>query len=174
VAFEKNLYSAPFRLIRQTLWLKATDTTVQLFREHELIAVHCRLRGEGRHSTLDEHMPPEAIAYKLQDPQWCLRQAEQIGPACLEVIERLFAHRVLDNLRAAQGIVRLGGRYGKARLDAACDRALSFDSPKYRTVKTILERGEDQARTAPTQQDSLPGIYSGTGRFQRDTAKLLH
>lgn len=174
VAFEKNLYSVPFRLIRQSLWLKATDTTVQLFRDHELVAVHCRLRGEGRHSTLDEHLPPEAIAYKLRDPQWCLRQAEQVGPATHEVIERLFAHRVLDNLRAAQGIVRLADRYGKTRLEAACDRALSFDSPRYRTVKTILERGENQTAAAPAQQDSLPGIYSGTGRFQRDTTQLLH
>ena len=171
VAFEKNLYSVPFRLIRQTLWLKATDTTVQLFLEHELIAVHCRLKNEGRHATLDEHMPPEALAYKLQDPQWCLRSAEAVGPACLEVINRLFAHRVLDNLRAAQGVVRLGSRYGKARLEAACGRALLFDSPKYRTVKTILERGQDQP--APPSHAGLSGVYSGTGRFQRDTSTIL-
>ena len=175
VAFEKNLYSVPFQLIGQALWLKATDTTVQIFRDHELVAIHCRLCGEGRHSSLDEHMPPEAIAYKLRDPQWCLRQAEQIGPATFEVIQRLFAHRVLDNLRAAQGVIRLGDRYGKDRLEAACGRALSFDSPKYRTVKTILERGEDQPRPpAAATENALPSIYSGTGRFQRDTAKLLH
>ncbi len=174
VAFEKNLYSVPFRLIRQALWLRATDTTVRIFRDHELVAVHCRLHGEGRHSTLDEHMPPEALAYKLQDPQWCLRQAEVIGPAVHEVIKRLFAHRVLDNLRAAQGIVRLADRYGKVRLEAACDRALSFDSPRYRTVKTILERGEDQKSATGPIQDALPGIYAGAGRFQRDTATLLH
>ena len=174
VAFEKNLYSVPFRLIRQALWLRATDTTVRIFRDHELVAVHCRLHGEGRHSTLDEHMTPEALAYKLQDPQWCLRQAEVIGPAVHEVIKRLFAHRVLDNLRAAQGIVRLADRYGKVRLEAACDRALSFDSPRYRTVKTILERGEDQKSATGPIQDALPGIYAGEGRFQRDTATLLH
>lgn len=171
VAFEKNSYSVPFRLIRQILWLKATDTTVQVFKDHELIAVHCRLRGEGRHATLDEHMPPEALAYKLQDPQWCLKSAEKIGPACLEVVHRLFAHRVLDNLRAAQGIVRLGSRYGKVRLESACGRALTFDSPRYRTVKTILERGQDQHASLP--DTVLAGVYSGTGRFQRDATTIL-
>lgn len=174
VAFEKNLYSVPFRLIRQTLWLKATDTTVQVYREHELMAVHCRLPGVGRRSTLDEHMPPEALAYKLQDPQWCLKKAEAIGPACLELIQRLFAHRVLDNLRAAQGVVRLGSRYGKARLEAACDRALSFDSPRYRTVKVILEKGQDQLPAGGQQDTTLPDIYTGKSRFLRDTTTLLH
>jgi hypothetical protein len=172
VALEKNLYSVPFRLIRQTLWLKATDTTVQIFRDHELVAVHCRLQGIGRRSTLDEHMPPEALAYKLRDPQWCLKQAEAIGPACLEVIQRLFAHRVLDNLRAAQGIIRLGDRYGKERLEAACGRAIAFDAPRYRTVKTILERGQDPR--PPEPDAGLPAIYAGSGRFQRDTTTLFN
>jgi len=171
VAFEKNLYSVPFQLIRQTLWLKATDTTVQVFKHHEMVAVHPRMRGVGQHGTLDDHMPPEALAYKLRDPQWCLKQAQEIGPACLQLIQQLFAHRVLDNLRAAQGVIRLGDRYGKQRLEAACARALAFDAPRYRTVKTILENGRDQA--TPDNATSLPDIYTGNSRFQRDTTTLV-
>lgn len=172
VAFEKNHYSVPFRLIRQELWLKVTDTTVQAFRDHELVAVHCRLRGSGRRSTLDEHMPPEALAYKLQDPQWCLKKAEAVGPACLELVKCLFAHRVLDNLRAAQGVVRLSTKYGKNRLEAACRRALDCDCPRYRTVKTILDRGQDQL-PPEAQAPPLPAVYSGKSRFQRDTTSLF-
>jgi hypothetical protein len=172
VAFEKNLYSVPYRLIRQSLWLKATDTTVQVFKEHELVAVHCRLQGVGRHSTVDDHMPPDALAYKLRDPQWCLKQAEEIGPACLALIQRLFAHRVLDNLRAAQGVIRLADRYGKIRLEAACGRANAFDAPRYRTVKTILENAQDQLEQPGPA--TLPDIYTGNSRFQRDTTTLLH
>lgn len=37
VQFEKCFYSAPFRLVRQQLWLRATETTVQLFRDHTLV-----------------------------------------------------------------------------------------------------------------------------------------
>jgi len=120
---------------------------------------------------LDDHMPPEALAYKLRDPQWCLKQAEEIGPACLQLIRQLFAHRVLDNLRAAQGVVRLGDRYGKQRLEAACARALAFESPRYRTVKTILEKGQDQVTA--DNATSLPDIYTGSSRFQRDTTTLV-
>ena len=170
VAFEKNLYSVPFQLIRQTLWLKATDTTVQVFRSHQLVAVHPRLHGVGQHSTLDDHLPPEALAYKLRDPQWCLKQAAEIGVACLQLIQRLFAHRVLDNLRAAQGVIRLGDRYGKERLEAACARALAFDAPRYRTVKIILEKGQEQQ--APDNAAALPDIYTGNARFQRTTTPI--
>ena len=35
------------------------------------------------------------------------------GERCQELVEGLFAHRVLDNLRAVQGLLQLQGRYGK-------------------------------------------------------------
>ena len=36
-----------------------------------------------------------------------MRQSEDIGSACHALIEGLFAHRVLDNLRAAQRVIGL-------------------------------------------------------------------
>lgn len=173
VQFEKRLYSVPFRLIRQHLWLRATATTVQVFAEQRLVATHARLHRPGQRSTVDDHLPPDALAYKLRDPQWCLQQAEGVGPACHALIEQLFTHRVLDNLRAAQGVVGLGKRYGAKRLEAACHRALAFDSPKYRTVKTILENSLDQLAIDEPAFDRLAESYTGAGRFCRDTRKLL-
>lgn len=173
VQFEKASYSAPFTLIHQSLWLKATDSTVKLYHDLKLVAVHPRLKKPGDRSTVDEHMPPEAIAYKLQDPQWCLRQAEATGSSCHRLIRRLFSDRVLDNLRAAQGIIGLGKKYGQARLESACMRALLFDNPRYRTVKYILEKGLDQA-IKPDPSDGVPlsSVYTLNGRFLRSAADL--
>ena len=173
VQFEKTYYSAAFRMVRQHLWLRATETTVQLFRDHELVATHLRQFRPGSRSTIDEHLPPEAIAYKLRDPQWCLRQSQDIGAACHALIERLFAHRVLDNLRAAQSVIGLARRFGTQRLEAACQRALTFEDPKYRTVKTILENGIDLNPSDEPAFDRLTETYTGRGRFCRDTTKLL-
>ena len=168
VQFEQAYYSAPFRLVHQQLWLKATDTSVKLYHELKLVAAHPRLKRPGQRSTVDEHMPPEALAYKMQDPQWCLKQAEAIGAECHRLIRRLFAHKVLDNLRAAQGVIGLGKKYGPARLEAACARALHFDNVKYRAVKSILHQGLDQA---PLYEHSnvipLASAYAGAGRFLR-------
>ncbi len=173
VQFEKCLYSAPFRLMKQTLWLKATPATVRIYRDHELVATHPRLFKPGARSTLDDHMPPEALAYKMRDPQWCLRQAQGVGPACHTLIGRLFADRVMENLRAAQGIVRLKDTCGAMRLEAACQRALDFDNPRYGTVKTILKKGLDALPTPEQAFDSLAASYTGHGRFCRATHTLL-
>lgn len=173
VQFEKCLYSVPFKWIGQSLWLKATPVTVRLYRDHDLVAVHSRLSRPGSRSTLDEHLPPEAIAWKMRDPQWCLRQAEQIGTGCRQLIRTLFANRVLDNLRAAQGVIRLKDKYGSVRLETACRRALSYNNPRYATVKTILEKGLEQHPTAEQAFDSLADSYTGQGRFCRNTQTLL-
>lgn len=173
VQFEKTFYSAPFRLVRQHLWLKATETAVKLFHDLTLVATHPRLFKPGARSTIKEHLPPEALAYKMQDPQWCIKQADAVGPACRSLIETLFADRVLDNLRAAQGIVRLSQKYGAARLEAACTRALAFDNIRYQTVKSILHQGLDQLSAHQDAFDCLAETYTGKSRFCRDIATLL-
>ena len=173
VQLEKCRYSVPYRLVGQSLWLRASETTVRVYREQEMVAIHPRLFRPGQRSTLPEHRPPEAQAYAMRDPQWCLRQAERLGPACHALIEQLFADRVLDNLRAAQGIVNLSKRYGAARVEAAATRALAFDSPHYRTVKTILENGLDQQPLDEAAFDPLGEAYTGRGRFSRSTKDLL-
>ncbi|MBP8980754.1 MAG: hypothetical protein KBG09_05860 [Syntrophobacterales bacterium] len=156
------------------MWLKATDNAVKIYHDLKLVAVHPRLREPGARSTVYEHLPPEAIAYKLQDPQWCLRQAEAIGPACHQMIQTLFADRVLDNLRAAQGVVGLGKKYGPVRLESACRRALHFENPRYKTVKTILEKGLDQT-SVPGDTVPLSSVYTGSGRFLRQSGVMrLH
>ncbi len=173
VQFEKAYYSAPFTLIHQTMWIKATDSAVKIYHDLKLVAVHPRLRKPGARSTVDEHLPPEAIAYKLQDPRWCLRQAEAIGPACHQMIRTLFADRVLDNLRAAQGVVGLGKKYGPVRLESACKRALHFENPRYKTVKTILEKGLDQT-SVPGDTVPLSSVYTGSGRFLRPAGVMRY
>jgi transposase len=174
VQFLKCYYSAPFRLVRQELWLRASETTVRLYRDHELVAVHPRLFKYGSKHSLNEHLPPNALAYCMRDPQWCLEQARQIGIHCDQVIQQLFVASVVDYLRGAQGIIGLQKKYGNARLDAACKRALSFQSGYYKTVKSILQQGLEYAPLPENKAfDALAEAYTGKGRFCRDTSTLL-
>jgi hypothetical protein len=39
------------------------------------------------------------VAYKMRDPQWCLKQAEATGPHCHRFMQRLLENRILDRLR---------------------------------------------------------------------------
>ena len=172
VRFEHGRYSVPYTLIGERLWIRATPTAVQIYEAHTMVATHPRLEA-GKRSTVDDHLPPEALAHKRRTPDWCRMQAETVGPSCQGVIEALFADRVLDNLRAAQGVIRLGESYGHKRLEAACTRALAFDNPRYRCVKTILDRGLDQHRDNAPAAVHLAASYTGSGRFCRDTRNLL-
>jgi len=165
--FENCLYSAPFALCGKTLWLKATHSSTKIFHDYQLVACHPRLTKPGARSTVDDHLPPNALAYKMRDPQWCLKQARSVGSFCTRLIESLFADRVLDNLRAAQGVIRLGEKYGPKRLEAACRRALFFDNPRYGTVKTILKKGLDQQPDQQPLFKSLADVYTGKARFGR-------
>ncbi len=170
VQFEKTLYSVPFRLMGQQLWLRATDQLIQIYREQERVATHVRTSSQRR-STVRDHLPPDALAWSMADPQHCLRESERIGPQCHALVQRLFADRVLDHLRAAQGVIRLEKQHGAARLEAACGRALAFDDPRYRTVKTILAKGLDQA-SVNDSFDSLADTYTRGGRFSRRPSTL--
>jgi hypothetical protein len=80
---------------------------------------------------------------------------------------------VLDNLRAAQGILSLGKRFREKRLEAACKRALDYDNPRYRTVKIILQKGLDQLSPDQRFAHKLGEAYQGKGRFGRDSRNLI-
>ena len=173
VQYEYCHYSVPFRLIRHSLWLAATASVVRLYEDHALVATHARLTKPGSHATVPDHMPPDAQAYALRDPQWCLKSAQAIGPACRAVVEALFADRVLEHLRAAQGLLRLADQYGATRLEAACARAVHFGTPRYRTVKSILVQGLDRV-SAQAEAEALEDPYVRGGRFSRSSSESVH
>lgn len=59
--------------------MKATVTVVQWFYQHELVA---RLREPDARAIVRNHPRPAAHTGPEHDPQWCLAQANKIGPAC--------------------------------------------------------------------------------------------
>lgn len=174
VQYQKCRYSAPYRLARQELWLRATDTTIRLYFNHQLVALHPRLEIAGTKHTLAEHLPPNALAYSMRDAQWCLKQATEVGSQCLAAIQGLLNDSVVDYLRAAQSILGLRKKYGDERLEAACSRALAYQSVYYKTIKSMLEVGAEQQALPQEKETALAEPYSRGGKFCRDASLLLH
>jgi transposase len=171
VQFERVLYSVPFALVGKRLWLRATDTAVAIYQDYRLVATHARGRRPGERRTVQDHLPPEAQAFFAHDRDWCLQQARRVGAACTQLVEQLLADRIVERLRAAQGLLRLEQRYDAARLEAACARALVHASPFYRTVKTILAGGFD--REPLPDSSPTPARYAAGARFVRDAGDLF-
>jgi transposase len=170
--FDKSLYSAPFTLIGRRLWLRATDTSVSIFEDYRLVAQHLRATVPGTRRTVREHLPPEAQAYLLRDRHWCVAEAAKIGPACADLVDTLLADRIVERLRAAQGVLRLTERFEPARVEAACRRALEHDSPYYRTVKTLLVHRPAWLTASTAAPSTEP--YVGAARFARPAQHLFH
>jgi transposase len=169
VQFDRAYYSAPFALVGKTLWLRATDNVVALFEDWRHVASHLRAKRPGQRMTVADHLPPDARAFFARDRRWCDARAAEVGPRCAELVGRLLADRIAERLRAAQALLGLAERYGAARLEAACTRALLHDSPHYRTVKTILATGADQQ---PVVEPETPAAYARS-RYTRSAAELF-
>ena len=57
-------YSVPYQYIKNKVDVRITDTTVEIFYNHNRIASHRRLYGRsGQYSTVTEHMPQEHQKY---------------------------------------------------------------------------------------------------------------
>lgn len=90
----------------------------------------------------------------------------------MSFIDELFSDKVLDNLRAAQGALRLKKKYGAKRLEAACQRALDHNDIRYCTVKRILEKGLD-VLPRPVFHEEVKEIYTGKSKYCRELSGIL-
>jgi hypothetical protein len=69
----------------------------------------------------------------MRTPVWFRTRAAEIGEDTAAVIAELLAVNALFRLHAAQGVLGLADKYGPARLEAACGKALLVGDPTYRT-----------------------------------------
>ncbi len=155
IVFEQAFYSAPYRLVGQTLWVRGGARTVQLYTsDHALVATHDRARQPGERQTVLAHLPPEKVPGLVLTREDCQRQAAAIGPQTAAVVQTLLAHRPVDRLRSAGRIVRLRQTYGAERVERACARARQFGEGDYPTIKRILGAG---------LEEEGPAVPSGSG-----------
>jgi transposase len=146
IVFEGSYYSAPFRLVGQSLWVCAGTRQVRLFNEkYELVATHERATRPGCRQTHRDHYPAEKLPGLERTRESCLAQAAALGPDVQQTVEQILADPVLDRIHQAGRLLRLSEKYGCQRLNDACRRALDYGDPAYKTVKGILKQNLDQA-----------------------------
>ncbi len=160
VVVEGAYYSAPHRLIGARLWARTNGRDVVLYHDWERIATHPWGRP-GTRRTIDDHYPPDKLAFLMATPTYCRRRAKEIGPATADTVESLFAERPLDRLRSVQSLLRLADKYGAVRLEQACTRARLYDETSPRAIARILERGLDclPLPTTAAAATVLPGAF---------------
>lgn len=171
VEVEGHYYSVPHTLLRRQLDVRLTATAVECLLNGQRVAVHPRADRKGGHSTIAEHMPKSHRAHLEWTPGRFLDWALAIGPHARDLVERLLADRPHPEMgfRSCLGLLSLAKRYGNARLEAACQRALALGSPTRRSVVSILEKGLEAQPLPETPPDlSLPahGNIRGAAYYQ--------
>jgi transposase len=141
IVFGNAYYSAPYRYVGETLWVRATAKSVEIHREFERLVIHSRAGQPGERVTLLAHLPPEKVAGLTLTPGVCLERAQAIGPAAGEVIGQLLAERPVDRLRAVHRLLARAQKGNPARLERACARALAFGEVSIRTIENMLKTG---------------------------------
>jgi hypothetical protein len=156
VVFNNAYYSAPFRLVGQTLWARGGLTQVRLYDgDPRCVATHEKATQPGQRQTHPDHLPPNKRPGLEQTRESCLELARAVGPATTQIVETLLTDPVLERLPTAGRLVRLADRYTAPRLEAACVRALRFGDPTYPTVKGILKQGMENASDPPAVQNRV-------------------
>lgn len=145
VEYDHHYYSVPYVLVRKAVDVRATSKIIEIFHRGQRVASHLRSREQGKHTTQNEHMPPNH-RWGDWDPQRLLDWASKIGPETTVVIQAMLSSRMYpeQGYRACLGVLRYAQKVGRDRLEAACARASALGSPRYRTVRLILEKGQDQ------------------------------
>ena len=144
VVFNHAFYSAPFRLVGQTVQVRGGAADVRIYTtDWQLVATHTRASAPGERLTHLDHLPPTKLPGLLLGKAMCLDRATEIGPATHQVVALLLDDPVVDRLRTVGRIVRLADQAGSARLEAACARAVAYDAVSHRAIKAILAHGLD-------------------------------
>jgi transposase len=171
IQVDKAIYSIPTAYLHKSVWVRVDRKLVRAYFDGALIKTHARQHPGGRATDYDDY-PEELAAYAMRDPDRMIREGRRLGPHVGRFLERLLvAPFPWAYLRQAQKLLRLGNKYGRTRLDGACQRALHFDLIHVGRVETILKKG-----LAPVPSSRAGGqlVLLRSTRFLRPAGSFDH
>jgi transposase len=176
ISVDGMLYSVPYEFIKRKVDVRVTDTTIEIFYNHNRIASHRRLYGrKGQYSTVTEHMPEDHQKYLEWNGDRFRQWAERIGTNTSKVVNALLASQRVEqqSYRSCMGLLKLADKYSVDRLEAACAKALTYTaSPSYKSIKNILAAGQEhisseKSKENPSTTPNQHAITRGADYYRR-------
>lgn len=174
ISFEGMLYSIPYEYIKRKVDVRVTDTTIEIFYNHNRIASHKRLYGrKGQYDTILEHMPQDHQKYLEWNGDRFRKWAERIGNNTYKVVDAILTSKRVEqqSYKSCMGLLKLADKYSVERLESACKKALGYTaSPSYKSIKNILTAGQDKSVTEEpktTTTQNKHGITRGADYYRR-------
>jgi len=158
IEVDRHFYSVPYQLVNEQVDIRLGTHLVEVLFKNNRVASHVRSYLPGRATTCPEHRPKSHREYLEWTPSRIIAWAEKTGPNTAKLVEAIMAGKPHpeQGYRACLGIIRLGDKYTPERLEAACKRSLTIKAHSYKSVKSILKTGLEQAPLA--SKTLTPGL----------------
>jgi transposase len=144
------LYSLPSQYVGQELRARADRSTVRFYDGASIcVKTHPRKPNGGR-STDAADFPPDRLAVASRDEGFLLKRAQEQGPSVAR-----FAQALLDvplpwtRMRRVYAVLDLCRRYGAARVEEACGRALAAEMTDVSRLARMIEQAAPTPEPAP-------------------------
>ena len=97
ISVDGMLYSVPYEYIKKKVDIRVTDTTIEIFYNHNRIASHRRLKGRpGQYSTITEHMPEDHQKYLEWNGDRFRKWAERSGINTYTVVNAILTSKRVE------------------------------------------------------------------------------
>lgn len=173
VQVDWHCYSVPYQLANQSVDVRLSLRTVEIFHNGKRVALHARSHQRGGFTTDSAHRPKAHQRHLDWTPSRLVQWSQnEVGPHCSQAVEKLLESKPHpeQGYRACLGIMRLSRRYGAERLEAACQRAVMLDTCNYQSIKSILATSADR-QPLPQDGQIAPKIVHQNLRGQDYYAK---
>lgn len=142
ISVDRMLYSVPYEYIKKKVAVRVTDTTIEIFYNHNRIVSHRRLKGRpGQYSTITEHMPEDHQKHLEWNGDRFRKWTERIGTSTYTAVNAILTSKGVEQqtYRSCMGLLKLTEKYSDELLEAACKKALSYtSSPSHKSIKKFL------------------------------------
>lgn len=169
-----HFYSVPYRLVGKTVEVVYTSSRVEIYLDHQRIAIHPRNLTYYGFSTNPDHRAPNhkaqamTMGYTAND---FMEMALKISPQVVQAIELVLQSRQYpeQTFNACLGILRLAKTYSPERLTVACSMSIAAGKTNYGFIENILKHNTDKLQAQQPDLFSLPKDHQnlrGPSAFQ--------
>ena len=166
-----NKYSVPFDLIGEQVQIRLTKVLVEVYFKGSRVTSHKRLEKYSIQPVVKpEHMPSNHREYLNYNADEFKDWASTVGKSAEEVVKYFLTSGIVpeQGYKACVSLKKLGKRYGKKKLEAACERMLAFSSsPSIRIITTLLKNSKESIPTEKSDNSNKYGITRGAAYWRK-------
>ena len=167
VQIQRALYGVPWPH-RGRVDARIDSQSVRIYQNNKLLITHDRQPPGGR-STGNNVYPPSKEAWALRSVDKVKAEATAHGTHVSKLVNQLLGGPLpWSSIRQAYALLRLCSRYGAARVDELCARALAFDVTDVRRIERLLK----SARKVEHNAISRGKVVPLPARFARDPSSF--